>query len=214
MPILRSVGEALDHAHSQDVVHRDVKPANVLVRDDGFVKLADLGIARAVGATQLTGEGSVIGTLPYMSPERMRGPGAGGPESDVYALAAVAYELLSGDPPSDTASTEAMTSEQQAHFEEGLSHAPPATAQVLQRGLDPNPSRRPVTATRLVDELDSALAGDVEADTVAAPFEPVETEPPSGSAAEPLAARPRDERAPSPIPDRRRWEGSGAAVRR
>ena len=120
MPILRSVGEALDHAHAQDVVHRDVKPANVLVREDGFVKLADLGIAKAVGATQLTGEGSVIGTLPYMSPERMRGPGAGGPESDVYALAAVAYELLSGEPPGDTASTEAMTSEQQAHFEEGL----------------------------------------------------------------------------------------------
>ncbi|MBA2546712.1 MAG: serine/threonine protein kinase, partial [Solirubrobacterales bacterium] len=171
LPILRSLGEALDHVHAQDVVHRDVKPANVLVRDDGFVKLADLGIAKAVGATQLTSEGSVIGTLPYMSPERMRGPGAGGPESDVYALAAVAYEVLSGEPPRETASTEAMTEAEQEHFAAGLSHAPPAAAAVLQRGLDPNPSKRPVTATRLVEELDSALAGDVDAQTVAAPLE-------------------------------------------
>ena len=59
-------------------MHRDVKPSNVLVRDDGIVKLADLGIAKAIGATQITKEGSVIGTLPYMAPERLRGPGAGG----------------------------------------------------------------------------------------------------------------------------------------
>ncbi len=105
LPILRSVADALDHAHAAGVVHRDVKPGNVLVGDDGTVKLADLGIARAIGASQITSEGSVVGTLPYMSPERLAGPGAGGPESDVYALAAVAYELLSGRPPSEAAST-------------------------------------------------------------------------------------------------------------
>ena len=77
-------------------MHRDIKPANILVRDDGTVKLADLGIARAMDATQITAEGKVIGTMPYMAPERMRAAGAGGPASDVYALAAVAYELLSG----------------------------------------------------------------------------------------------------------------------
>ncbi len=102
LPILRAVADALDHAHAEGVVHRDVKPANMLVRDDGLVKLADLGIAKAIGATQITSEGSVIGTLPYMAPERLRGPGAGGPESDIYALAAVAYELLSGHPPRET----------------------------------------------------------------------------------------------------------------
>ena len=105
LPILRSVADALDHAHAEGVVHRDVKPGNVLVGDDGTVKLADLGIARAIGASQITSEGSVVGTLPYMSPERLAGPGAGGPESDVYALAAVSYELLSGRPPSEAAST-------------------------------------------------------------------------------------------------------------
>src|SRR5688572_26171594 len=73
LPILRSVADALDHAHAEGVVHRDVKPANVLVGDDGTVKLADLGIARAIGASQITSEGSVVGTLPYMSPERLEG---------------------------------------------------------------------------------------------------------------------------------------------
>src|SRR5215217_6071946 len=96
--ILRQAADALDHAHHHGVVHRDVKPANVLVRDDGTVKVADLGIARAVDATQITAEGKAIGTVPYMAPERFEGPGTGGPESDVFALAAVAYELLSGSP--------------------------------------------------------------------------------------------------------------------
>ena len=105
LPILHCVADALDHAHAQGVVHRDVKPGNVIVGEDGTVKLADLGIARAIGASQITSEGSVVGTLPYMSPERLEGPGAGGPESDVYALAAVAYELLSGRPPSEASST-------------------------------------------------------------------------------------------------------------
>ena len=157
--ILRSVASALDHAHSQDVVHRDVKPSNVLVRDDGLVKLADLGIARAIGATQLTSEGSVIGTIAYMAPERMRGPGAGGPESDVYALAAVAYEMLSGEP-RDTGSS-------------GCDHDRPPTCarpgprrpggrpRSLERGLDPDPDRRPTTATRLVDELGESITVEV-----------------------------------------------------
>src|SRR4051812_558988 len=92
--ILRGAAAALDHTHREGVVHRDIKPANILVREDGMVKLADLGIARALDATQITSEGKVIGTMPYMAPERLEAAGAGGPASDVYALAAVAYQLL------------------------------------------------------------------------------------------------------------------------
>ncbi len=154
--ILRCVAEALDHAHSQDVVHRDVKPSNVLVRDDGLVKLADLGIARAVGATQLTSEGSVIGTLPYMAPERMRGPGSGGPESDVYALAAVAYEMLSGDPPE----AGSRTHDEPPDLRSGWPTAPGTAAEVLERGLDPAPRRRQTTATRLIDELGESITAE------------------------------------------------------
>jgi eukaryotic-like serine/threonine-protein kinase len=155
LPILRATAEALDHAHAEGVVHRDVKPANILVRDDGVVKLADLGIARAVGATQITSEGSVIGTLPYMAPERLRGPGSGGPESDVYALAAVAYELLSGQPPRDTTSEEAI--DHVPDLRQGWPDAPEAAIRVLERGLDPDPNRRPPSAGRLVEDLAGAL---------------------------------------------------------
>jgi serine/threonine protein kinase len=77
--ILSGAAAALDHAHEQGVVHRDVKPANILVREDGTVKLADLGIARAVDATQITTVGSVIGTRTYMAPERFEAAGTGGP---------------------------------------------------------------------------------------------------------------------------------------
>lgn len=174
LPILRSIAEALDHAHAQDVVHRDVKPANVLLGDDGVVKLADLGIARAVGATQLTSEGSVVGTLPYMSPERMRGPGAGGPESDVYALAAVALELLSGDPPSETASDEARNAGRAPNLRASWLDAPGRSPEVLARGLDPDPGRRPPTATLLVSELNAALTVEAPVRPLTAPTAPLD----------------------------------------
>ena len=94
--VLCAVAAALDHAHEHGVVHRDVKPANVLIDEQrDIVKLADLGIATAAEQTRITHSGSVLGTAAYMAPERLDG-GAGGPSVDVYALAAVAYEMLSG----------------------------------------------------------------------------------------------------------------------
>jgi serine/threonine-protein kinase len=174
MPILRSVAEALDHAHSQGVVHRDVKPGNVIVGGDGTVKLADLGIARAIGASQITSEGSVVGTLPYMSPERLAGPGAGGPASDVYALAAVAFELLSGRPPSEASSTGEAAARPPLDLRREWSGGPPAAIAVLERGLDDDPDRRQPSAGRLVSELDAALERGGEAATApTAPFDPL-----------------------------------------
>lgn len=166
LQILRSVADALDHAHAEGVVHRDVKPSNVLVRDDGVVKLADLGIARAIGATQITSEGNVIGTIPYMSPERLAAPGAGGPESDVYSLAAMAYELLSGRPPSEAGSTGEAAAQPPPDLIGDWPDAPAAVAAVLERGLDPEPGRRQVSAGRLIDELRAALDGDPDRKSV------------------------------------------------
>lgn len=86
---------ALEHAHSRGVVHRDVKPANVLLPDEGGVKLTDFGIARLAGDDGLTRTGDVVGTLAYMAPEQAEGHGAG-PEADLYALGLCLYEALSG----------------------------------------------------------------------------------------------------------------------
>ena len=160
LPILRQVAAALDHAHTQRVVHRDVKPGNILVGEDGTAKLGDLGIARAIGATQITSEGSVVGTLPYMAPERLAGPGSGGPESDVYALAAVAYELLAGRPPAEPTSSEQAALAPPPDLRRDWPQAPDAVAAVLERGLDPDPARRQPSAGALVDELEQALRGE------------------------------------------------------
>src|SRR3954471_4769670 len=153
--ILTGADAALDHAHREGVVHRDIKPANILVREDGTVKVADLGIARALDATQITAEGQVIGTVPYMAPERFRAAGAGGPASDVYALAAVSYELLSGSS-LDGAAQSGEPPERQG-LAERWPGAPAAAFAVILRGLAPDPARRQSSAGEFVDELDEAL---------------------------------------------------------
>ncbi len=92
------VAEGLAYAHAQGVVHRDLKPANLLRADDGAVKIADFGIARAAEETRVTQTGTVLGTLRYLSPEQAAGEAAG-PAADVYSLAVVLDELLAERPP-------------------------------------------------------------------------------------------------------------------
>jgi hypothetical protein len=89
---------ALAAAHAQGVVHRDVKPANVLLGGDGLVKVTDFGIAKAAAAYPLTGSGMVLGTAAYLSPEQAQG-GPVDARSDLYGLGCVLYELLTGTPP-------------------------------------------------------------------------------------------------------------------
>ncbi len=90
--------DALACAHSQGIVHRDVKPQNVMLSEDGHVKVMDFGIARLLDADTLTGDGDVIGTVAYMSPEQAAGRRVG-PQSDVYSAGMVLYELLAGEHP-------------------------------------------------------------------------------------------------------------------
>src|SRR6478672_13328303 len=92
--------EALDHAHERAVVHRDIKPQNVLVTEEGepHAKLMDFGVARLTDAAALTAPGGVLGTLAYMAPEQAEGRAAG-PEADVYSLALVLYECWTGQNP-------------------------------------------------------------------------------------------------------------------
>jgi serine/threonine protein kinase len=88
----------LQHAHAAGLVHRDVKPANLLLREDGVLKIADFGIARAADTTQLTSQGTILGTAAYLAPEQAAGDTVG-PAADIYSLGAVLYELLTGRPP-------------------------------------------------------------------------------------------------------------------
>jgi eukaryotic-like serine/threonine-protein kinase len=96
--MMRQIISALAHAHTHNIIHRDIKPQNILVKDDGSIKIADFGIAMAMDATQLTQVDSVMGSVHYMAPECARGEIAS-VQSDVYALGVVFYELLSGQVP-------------------------------------------------------------------------------------------------------------------
>jgi eukaryotic-like serine/threonine-protein kinase len=101
--LMRQAALGLQHAHEAGLVHRDVKPQNLLLREDGVIKIADFGIARAAESTRLTQFGTVLGTAAYLAPEQALG-GEAGPEADIYSLGAVLYELLTGRPPHEFAS--------------------------------------------------------------------------------------------------------------
>ncbi len=94
------IADALAHAHARGVIHRDIKPQNILLTEDGAAKVADFGIARTLDTTSLTRTGFVMGSVQYLSPEQARGDPAG-PASDLYALGVVLFEMLAGYVPFD-----------------------------------------------------------------------------------------------------------------
>jgi len=96
--VLAPVLSGLAVAHRAGLVHRDVKPENVLISDDGDVKIADFGLVRAVAEAKITSTSVILGTAAYLSPEQV-GTGDAGPRSDVYGVGVLAYELLTGDTP-------------------------------------------------------------------------------------------------------------------
>jgi eukaryotic-like serine/threonine-protein kinase len=160
MGILSQIGAALDHAHAAGVIHRDVKPSNVLIAGDGTAKLADLGIATAVDATSITTTNDIIGTLFYIAPERLEGAGDH-PSADVYSLAAVAFEALSGQRAQRAqTAAEVVAVKGLPDLHEVWPAAPAAAAAVLREGLTRDPSRRPGSAGELVDRLSAALSGE------------------------------------------------------
>lgn len=93
------VCDALQYVHQHSVVHRDVKPSDLMLTTDGQIKLIDFGIAKDLGATALSAAGRTVGTPAYMSPEQIRGTPAVSHKADLYALGGVLYEMLVGKPP-------------------------------------------------------------------------------------------------------------------
>jgi serine/threonine-protein kinase len=156
----RELGGALDHAHAHGVVHRDVKPGNVLLRDDAVTKLSDLGIATASDTTRITRSGTVLGTAAYMAPEQLEGREPG-PSVDIYALAAVCYETLAGRRPRDGKTpveiAHAISSAPPPDLRDHWPAASPVVSEVLQRGMAREPAERPASAGELAGELARAL---------------------------------------------------------
>lgn len=172
LPWLAQAAEALDAAHRLGVVHRDVKPANLLLDAAGSLRVTDFGIATAVGDDTLTAAGSILGTWGYMSPEQASG-GRATAASDRYALAAVAFELLTGRRPY---AAETPTAEAHAHVTAPVPRAsevepslPRGVDAVLSRGLAKRPDDRPDSAGELVSALRAAFRDDATTTLVGVP---------------------------------------------
>jgi eukaryotic-like serine/threonine-protein kinase len=238
LAILRPLADAVDYLHERGVIHRDVKPANVMLDHDDRVKLTDLGIASAAQATGITTTGTILGTPAYMAPEIFDGDRATA-ASDVYSVGAIAFEMLTGrrareggtpavvalraatDPPPDARDV----------WPEAA-----ALAAALAHGMARDPAERPASATALVDEIAAALEEDeratagAAAETAVAPAvaaqprrrepeppapaePPVEAEPPRRDPAPPVPAEPpRHEPAPPARAEPQRRERRSPAV--
>src|SRR3954451_3468217 len=158
---LDEAASALDHAHRAGIVHRDVKPANLLLDANGRLAVGDFGIARMASEANVTSTGIVLGTAAYLSPEQALGHPATA-ASDRYSLAAVAYELLTGGRPF---AGEHPAAQARAHVEasppraSAITDLPQSVDRVLWRGLEKDPERRWPTACDMVEALEDALRG-------------------------------------------------------
>ena len=156
---------ALGHAHRAGVVHRDVKPANILIGSRGRALLSDFGVARLSGEAGLTLTGSVVGTVAYMAPEQARGETAG-PASDVYSACLVVYEGLTGSNPVSAPSPAVTARRAASGAVPPLSRArpdlPPRLCRAVDAGLRHDPAARP-GAVALADELEGVLSGSLSA---------------------------------------------------
>jgi serine/threonine protein kinase len=154
----RAIANALDYAHRQGVIHRDVKPSNVILANDGRVVLTDFGLAMDVAQGSL---GEVVGTARYTAPEQARRSSAAIPQSDLYSLGVVLYEMLTGTAPFDDPSPTSVALQHMT-----LPPPPPrsinpalneATETVLLKALSKSPHDRYPTGSALIDALENAL---------------------------------------------------------
>src|SRR5450755_2185894 len=160
--IVTQACRGLDYAHRNGVVHRDVKPGNLLVADSDVVKLADFGIARAVDQSSITQVGSVLGTAAYLSPEQSRGEEAG-PRADLYSLGVVSYQLLSGRLPYEAASLSELAHKQQREAPIPLQdlnpRVPPELAHAVSTALAIDQEHRPPDALVLAEAMREGVHG-------------------------------------------------------
>ena len=165
LDVAAQAAAGLDAAHSIGLVHRDVKPGNILIGADGLVKITDFGIAHAAGSAPITGPGLVMGTTQYMAPERIAG-GQATPASDLYALGILIYECLTGLPPYDGGTAEVMAGHLYLPMPPLPAGVPPELGELITRLTAKDPAARLSDAAEvaaIATRLRDALAADVEA---------------------------------------------------
>jgi eukaryotic-like serine/threonine-protein kinase len=209
LEILHGLAAALDHAHGRGVVHRDVKPANVLIGSGGEVKLVDLGISAALEGTRITHSGTVLGTASYMAPEQIDGA-TPGPAADIYSLATLAFEMLSGrkarEGKTPVEIAQKIVSQPPPSLDEAWTGAPDEAVGALCRAMATDPGDRPPTAGAFVADLERAFDGaprhEQAAAPLAAPAPPAEPVP-AVPATNGDRAAPTTYRAPDSTPEAR-----------
>ncbi len=154
------VGRGLSVAHARNMVHRDIKPQNVLIDEEGRAKLTDFGISRQLEQDGMTATGRVLGTTDYVAPEQAMGKGVD-PRSDIYSLGVVLYEMLVGQVPfhADSQVGVAMkhVNEELPDVQRRRPEASAAVALVVERATSKNPAERYQTVAEMIDDLETAL---------------------------------------------------------
>jgi serine/threonine protein kinase len=205
--IARQVAEGLGEAHKLGVVHRDLKPGNIMVDKEGNAKIMDFGIARALTGVGTTAEGAIIGTPEYMSPEQVEGKPAD-QRSDIYSLGIILYEMVTGQPPFEGDTPFSVANKHRHEAPEDPQkfnpHVPDALNRMILRCLEKDREARYQTAQELLADLEKMESGaPVSAETAWTARKPLPLKRHHGHVFPPEACPPRRYRLGS-HPHRRR----------
>ncbi|MBQ4075456.1 MAG: protein kinase [Clostridia bacterium] len=151
---------ALQHAHNNGIIHRDIKPQNILVHSDGHIKVADFGIARVAGSNTISTEDSVMGSVHYFSPEQAKGESVTN-VSDLYSVGVTLYEMMTGQPPFDGETPVAIALQHIGTKAKPMGEinpaVPPAMERVVEKAMEKRPEKRYQNALEMAQDLQRAL---------------------------------------------------------